>query len=74
MPVNRISRLQWQTKSTQQTATSVPEGFVACPACAAFGFAMGMAAAWQQEVFRIAYDNAKARFSSPFQHLFSNWN
>jgi hypothetical protein len=77
MPVNRISRLSWQAQSAQQTPASTSESFVACPACAAFGYAMGMAASWvqQQELFRIAYDNAKAQFAAPsFYRLFSNWN
>lgn len=78
MQSNRISRYQWQESTAPSVAVAAPESFIVCPGCmtsATSGWS------WQQEVFRIAYEVARAkqaalaRAAAFDQHrLFSNWN
>lgn len=77
MLVNRFARQQWQeSAASPSVAVATPEGFVVCPSCMV---SMIATQAWtlQQEIFRIAYELAKAsRAATPDyqQRLFSNWN
>jgi hypothetical protein len=84
MSVNRFARQQWQKSASPSVAVAAPEGFVVCPSCMVSGFA-AQAWAWHQEIFRIAYEFARAsRAAAEFasrattpdyqQRLFSNWN
>jgi hypothetical protein len=52
------------------SAPSVPHGFVVCP------LAMLATGGWQQEIYRLAYERAKAAAEVPRHHrrLFSVWN
>jgi hypothetical protein len=47
-----------------------PAGFVVCP------LHLAVAAAWQQEVYRRAYEDAVARTQVPriYRRMFSSWN
>ena len=47
-----------------------PTGFVVCP------LHVAVAAAWQQEVYRRAYEDAVARTQTPriYRRMFSSWN
>ena len=49
---------------------AVPQGFVICPA------ALVAVHGWQQEIYRLAYERAKAAAAIPRHHrvLFSVWN
>ncbi len=58
-----------QPQVTAQTPAP-PAGFVVCP------LHVAVATAWQQEVYRRAYEDAVARAQTPriFRRMFSNWN
>jgi hypothetical protein len=78
MPVNRISRLRWRESTSEPAAVAAPQSFVVCPGLVAAGFA-SPGWTWQNELFRIAYENAQANRaalsrSSYDDRLFSNWN
>jgi hypothetical protein len=49
---------------------SIPQGFVFCPP------QVGGFSAWQQEIYRLAYERAKAQQQIPRHHrqLFCVWN
>jgi hypothetical protein len=80
MHTNRITRFQWQESPDPSVAIVAPEAFVVCPG--SMVPAMAMAGwTWQQEVFRIAYEVARAKHAamtraaaSDYHRLFSNWN
>jgi len=59
MSINRFARQQWQESTSSSVAVAAPEGFVACPSCMVSG-GIAQVLAWQQEIFRIAYELAKA--------------
>lgn len=82
MPVNRFSGHQWHESETRPVAAGTPQGFVVCPGLMVPGGA-AHGWTWQQEVFRMAYEIARAReiaraslaAASDYPHrLFSNWN
>lgn len=81
MHTNRISRFQWQDSTDQSVAVATPEAFAVCPSCMVPAMAMA-GWTWQQEVFRIAYEVARANHAamtraaatSDYHRLFSNWN
>jgi hypothetical protein len=84
MSVNRFAQQQWQESASQSVAVAAPEGFMVCPSCMVSGIA-AQVVAWQQEIFRIAFELARAsraaaelanRATTPAyqQRLFSNWN
>jgi hypothetical protein len=77
MPINRISRHQWQESAPQPVAVMAPQGFVVCPTTILSG-AAATGWTWHQEIFRIAYEVARASraaASADYHHrLFSNWN
>ena len=52
------------------TAPSIPLGFVFCPP------QLSGLSAWQQEIYRLAYERAKAQLQVPRHHrqLFCVWN
>ena len=80
MAANRIHRFQSvaqrfstaapKAAATAMKAASIPQGFVVCPP------AMTPAVAWQQEIYRLAYERAKAAAEVPrhYRRLFSVWN
>ena len=73
MDANRITPFFASSKpkkAPKPSGWSVPPGFVACPAI--FG---GMQA-WQQAIYRLAYDLAQADVQLPRHHreLFAVWN
>lgn len=80
MSANRINRYlnrmeayfpQFETDPPLQAQAPVPPaGFVVCP------LHMAVAAAWQQEVYRRAYEDAVARTQVPriYRRMFSSWN
>jgi hypothetical protein len=51
-------------------APQPPAGFVVCP------LHVAVASAWQQEVYRRAYEDAVARTQVPqiYRRMFSSWN
>ena len=77
MPNNRISGHQWQESATQPVAVMAPQGFVVCPNIPALG-GLAFGWAWHQEIFRIAYEVARANRAAAsadyHRRLFSNWN
>ena len=82
MQTNRISRHFWEESASSSVAVAAPEAFVVCQGCSSnMGVAMGWG--WQQEVFRLAYELARANRAAQMQaaaaydyhhRLFSNWN
>lgn len=73
MAVNRITShasVFGAPKSSQPAAPAVPNGFVFCPP------QLVSMQAWQQEVYRLAYERAQAATQIPRHHrlLFSVWN
>ena len=80
MAANRIHRFQSVVQRfsvaapkaavTAMKTASVPHGFVVCP------LAMTPAAAWQQEIYRLAFERAKAAAEVPrhYRRFFSVWN
>jgi hypothetical protein len=56
--------------AANQPAISIPHGFVVCP------LHLASANAWQQEIYRLAYQRAQAAAQIPRHHrrLFSVWN
>jgi hypothetical protein len=83
MRINRISRLRWHESTSEPVAimdppNPAPQSFVVSQCLFAGGG--GVAGwTWQNEVFRIAYETARAdrasvSKSSYADRLFSNWN
>jgi hypothetical protein len=83
MAINRIqsarSNARWSQQALQGPtlaiqpavkAATVPEGFVVCPT------ALMSVQGWQQQIYRLAYERAKAAAAIPRHHrvLFSVWN
>jgi len=73
MAVNRIFNAKAKGKPAgppKKNTPPVPPGFVLCPPTIA------MAHAWQQEIYRLAYERAIAETQVPRFHrmLFSVWN
>jgi hypothetical protein len=73
MQANRITGYLSQAvlpKPSAPTAPVVPQGFVFLP-----GHLSGLSA-WQQEIYRLAYERAQAAVRIPRHHrqLFSVWN
>ena len=77
MAVNRISQFQTRQgvpskkqSAAMPSAASVPQGFAVCPP------QLMTANAWQQEIYRLAYERALAAVQVPRHHrwLFSVWN
>jgi hypothetical protein len=73
MAVNRIRRYSSPARdaSTPQSAVeTTPQGFAVCPP------QLAAANAWQQEIYRLAYQRAQAAAQIPRHHriLFSVWN
>jgi hypothetical protein len=73
MYANRIR--QWQARkpsaaARQPSAPAIPTGFVVCPP------QLMIAQSWQQEIYRQAYEAAKAASEVPrhYRMLFSVWN
>ncbi len=71
MLVNRIRGMQGEPTSTQTPAVMVPVGFVVAPV-----FVVAPPVAWQLELYRVAYEQARAAAAIPRHHrqLFSVWN
>jgi hypothetical protein len=65
----RIASITMNT-GPQKNAVSIPHGFAVCPP------QLATANAWQQEVYRLAYERAKAAAEVPrhYRLLFSVWN
>jgi hypothetical protein len=61
---------QKQTPLPSAQTPLPPTGFVVCP------LHVAVAAAWQQEVYRRAYEEAVARAQVPriYRRMFSSWN
>jgi hypothetical protein len=57
-------------KASHVAPPSIPHGFVVCPPH------LMTAAAWQQEIYRLAYERARAQMAIPRHHrmLFCVWN
>jgi hypothetical protein len=76
MAINRITRYQsrWSFVTVSQTppkhpGPAVPQGFAVCPP------QLATANAWQQEIYRLAYERALAATQIPRHHrLLSVWN
>jgi hypothetical protein len=73
MAVNRlqsISSANVRTAPTQPSTPTIPPGFTFCPPQLAGGNT------WQQEIYRLAYEQAKAAAAIPRHHrmLFAVWN
>jgi hypothetical protein len=77
MPAHRFSRFEWQLSRPQTATTENQPSFVTCSnmllaAAASQGWT------WQQEVFRMAYELARANqaiSSADYRNrLFLNWN
>jgi hypothetical protein len=73
MQANRIR--QWQqrrpgTTGSKPSAPAIPPGFTLCPP------QLAAVQSWQQEIYRRAYEQAKAAAEVPRYHrmLFSVWN
>jgi hypothetical protein len=76
MAINRISRFSWSEAAVEVVAAAAQPGFVVCPS-AIIPVAPSPQGTWQQEVFRRAYEAARAMQTAaiPYHHrLFSNWN
>ena len=56
--------------STVPTGPTIPKGFVFCPP------QLSGLSAWQQEIYRLAFERAKAQLQIPRHHrqLFCVWN
>jgi hypothetical protein len=76
MAFNRISRIgRWQESSSQSVAVMAPQGFVVCSGVSFSGGSSGWS--WQQELFRLAYELARANRAMRLEYhhrFFSNWN
>jgi hypothetical protein len=73
MAANRIrphQSLARRPRAAQQPAVAIPNGFVLCPT------QLATVAGWQQEIYRLAYERAKAAAEIPGHHrrLFCVWN
>jgi hypothetical protein len=76
MSVNRIFRHRRQESASPSVAVAAPQSFVVCSGFQAVGPA-SPGWTWQQEVFRIAYEAARANRAAASDYrnrLFSNWN
>jgi hypothetical protein len=71
MQANRIRHLQASPRpaAAKSSGLTVPPGFAICPLPLA-------TTAWQQEIYRLAYEQARAATAVPRYHrmLFSVWN
>jgi hypothetical protein len=83
MRVNRISRLRWDESTSEPAAVvappiAAPQNFVVSQCLFAGGG--GIAGwTWQNEVFRIAYENARANQEAASRSIYANrlfsiWN
>ena len=73
MHANRVRNLQPPSASApppQTALPAIPPGFALCPP------QLMVAQSWQQEIYRLAYEQAKAATQVPRHHrmLFSVWN
>ncbi|HEX3724986.1 MAG TPA: hypothetical protein VHV08_02035 [Pirellulales bacterium] len=74
MPANRIHRLEpiveRQDRTPPIAPVGIPHGFVVCPP------GLMIASGWQQAIYRLAYERARAQMETPRHHrmLFSVWN
>lgn len=73
MATNRLqstSSGNLRTAPVQPSAPVVPPGFTVCPPQLTAG------STWQQEIYRLAYEQAKAAAAIPRHHrmLFAVWN
>ena len=74
MAINRIQSLalpkRAPSSSVAVSVPQIPQGFVMCPP------QLVAINAWQQEIYRLAYQQAKAAAEIPRYHrqLFSVWN
>jgi hypothetical protein len=73
MAANRISRHRSPSSgasSPSAAAAPIPNGFVVCP------LQLAAAQPWQQEIYRLAYERARAAVETPrhYRLLFSCWN
>ncbi len=57
-------------RPVKNPAASIPPGFVVCPP------QWAVANSWQQQIYRLAYERAKAEAEIPRHHrlLFAVWN
>lgn len=75
MGINRIFRAPAKARPSTKPATlQAPQGFVAVPTPQATG-GMANLTPWQQEIYRLAYERAKAA-ATPlhYRRFFSVWN
>jgi hypothetical protein len=73
MAANRISHFGSPVRPASNPPVAppaIPPGFVVCPS------PLAVAHAWQQEIYRQAYERAQAAVQIPRHHrmLFSVWN
>ena len=73
MAANRIHRHMPPTRAAstaEAAAETIPQGFALCPP------QLAAAHAWQQEIYRLAYQRAQAAAQIPRHHraLFCVWN
>ena len=69
-PTRRATAMSENAPFKKPHGPVVPQGFVVCPP------QVVLANAWQQEIYRLAYERAKAAVQVPRHHrlLFSVWN
>ena len=73
MQANRIRHYQPRFRimaEPQRPAPAIPPGFAVCPPH------LATAHTWQQEIYRRAYEQAKATAEIPrhYRRMFSTWN
>jgi hypothetical protein len=73
MAANRIRRYSSVARAAsiaQSAVETIPQGFALCPP------QLAATNAWQQEIYRLAYQRAQAAAQIPRHHrrLFSVWN
>jgi hypothetical protein len=73
MAINRLQSIpsaDLRTAPGQPSAPAIPPGFTVCPP------QLAAANTWQQEIYRLAYEQAKAAAAIPRHHrmLFAVWN
>lgn len=73
MQANRIQHLQPRFRFAappQAAGPAIPHGFAVCPP------QLAAAQSWQQDIYRLAYEQAKRAAEVPRHHrvLFSVWN
>jgi hypothetical protein len=69
-PIRHATAMTENTPAQTTNGPVVPQGFVVCPP------QLALANAAQQEIYRLAYERAKAAVQMPRHHrlLFSVWN